>query len=878
MKPLSLNELRKKYLEFFESKGHLKMDSFPLVPQDDNSLLLINAGMAPLKKYFTGEKVPPRKRVTTCQKCVRTLDIDNVGKTARHGTFFEMLGNFSFGDYFKPDAIPWAWEFLTEVLEIPADRLYPSVYLEDDEAIEVWEKTGVPRERITRMGKEDNFWEIGSGPCGPCSEIYFDRGEKYGCGKPDCKVGCDCDRFLEIWNIVFTQFDSDGNGNYTRLANPNIDTGMGLERLACVMQDVNNLFEVDTVRNIMLKVCEMAGVEYDASASDKDVSLRVITDHIRTATFLISDGVLPSNEGRGYILRRVLRRAARHGRLLGIQGAFLSTLCDTAIGESGEAYPELVTRQEYIRKIIRLEEERFSQTLDAGLGILDKMVAGALAAGRTVLSGEEVFRLYDTYGFPIDLTKEIIAEKNMTLDEDAFRALMQEQKQRARDARAALGDMSWVDDSVGGIDKTRATEFVGYDNNAYDTEIITIINENEPLSVLSGGKAVIVLDKTPFYAEMGGQVADTGVIRTENGAFRVNNVKKTAEGVYLHFGELEEGTLALGACHAEIDAERREAIRRNHSSVHLLQAALREVLGVHVQQAGSYVDASKGRFDFSHPTAMTAEEIRKVEELVNKEILAGNAIVTEVMTPDEARASGAMALFGEKYGDEVRVVSMGDFSKELCGGTHADNTAKIGMFRILSESSVAAGVRRIEASTGFGTLELMNDDRKLLSDVLAAVKATGMDDILHKIDALQTELKAQKKELERIEREQIGGKLESALASAKAIGAVRLVTASFEGVPMDALRGALDGLTAKAPDAVFVLASVGGGKVQLASACGKAALASGVHCGNLLKKISPIVGGGGGGRPDSATSGGKNPDALPEALAAAEETVASMLK
>ncbi len=878
MKPLSLNELRKKYLEFFESKGHLKMDSFPLVPQDDNSLLLINAGMAPLKKYFTGEKVPPRKRVTTCQKCVRTLDIDNVGKTARHGTFFEMLGNFSFGDYFKPDAIPWAWEFLTEVLEIPADRLYPSVYLEDDEAIEIWEKTGVPRDRITRMGKEDNFWEIGSGPCGPCSEIYFDRGEKYGCGKPECKVGCDCDRFLEIWNIVFTQFDGDGNGNYTRLANPNIDTGMGLERLACVMQDVNNLFEVDTVRNIMLKVCEMAGVQYDASSSDKDVSLRVITDHIRTATFLISDGVLPSNEGRGYILRRVLRRAARHGRLLGIEGAFLSTLCDTAIGESGEAYPELVARQEYIRKIIRLEEERFSQTLDAGLGILDKMVASALAAGRTVLSGEEIFRLYDTYGFPIDLTKEIIAEKNMTLDEDAFRALMQEQKQRARDARAALGDMSWVDDSVGGIDKTRATAFVGYDNDSYDTEIITIINENEPLSVLSGGKAVIVLDKTPFYAEMGGQVADTGVIRTADGTFRVTNVKKTAEGVYLHFGELEDGTLALGACHAEIDAERREAIRRNHSSVHLLQAALREVLGVHVQQAGSYVDETKGRFDFSHPTAMTAEEIRKVEELVNKEILAGNAIVTEVMTPDEARASGAMALFGEKYGDEVRVVSMGGFSKELCGGTHADNTAKIGMFRILSESSVAAGVRRIEASTGLGTLELMNDDRKLLADVLTAVKATGIDDILHKIDALQAELKAQKKELERIEREQVGGKLEKALAEAKSIGVVRLITASFENVPMDALRGALDSLTAKAPDAVFVLASVSGGKVQLASACGKTALASGVHCGNLLKKISPIVGGGGGGRPDSATSGGKNPDALPEALAAAEETVASMLK
>lgn len=878
MKPLSLNVLRKKYLEFFESKGHLKMDSFSLVPQDDNSLLLINAGMAPLKKYFTGEKVPPRKRVTTCQKCVRTLDIDNVGKTARHGTFFEMLGNFSFGDYFKPDAIPWAWEFLTEVLEIPAERLYPSVYLEDDEAIEIWEKTGVPREKIARLGKEDNFWEIGSGPCGPCSEIYFDRGEKYGCGKPTCSVGCDCDRFLEIWNIVFTQFDGDGNGNYTRLANPNIDTGMGLERLACVMQDVNNLFEVDTVRNIMLKVCEMAGVQYDASGSDKDVSLRVITDHIRTATFLISDGVLPSNEGRGYILRRVLRRAARHGRLLGIEGAFLSTLCDTVIGESGEAYPELITRQEYIRKIIRIEEERFSQTLDAGLGILDKMVKEALASGRTVLTGEEIFRLYDTFGFPVDLTKEIIAEKQMTLDEVAFRALMQEQKQRARDARAALGDMSWADDSIGGIDKTRSTEFVGYENDTFDTDIITIVNENEPLSVLSGGKAVIVLDKTPFYAEMGGQVADTGVIRQESGVFRVNNVKKTAEGVYLHFGEMEEGTLSLGSCTASIDSERRLAIRRNHSAVHLLQAALRRVLGVHVQQAGSYVDEEKGRFDFSHPTAMTAEEIAAVEKLVNDAILAGDPVVTQIMTPDEARASGAMALFGEKYGDEVRVVSMGEFSKELCGGTHADNTAKIGMFRILSESSVAAGVRRIEAATGLNTLALMHGDQKLLAEVQSAVKATGTDDILRKIETLQTELRVQKRELERIEREQIRGKLEAALDSAKNVGSVRLVTASFENVPMDTLRSALDGLTAKETNAVFVLATVREGKVQLASACGRTALAAGVHCGSLLKKISPIVGGGGGGRPDSATSGGKNPEALPEAFAAAEETVASMLK
>ncbi len=877
MEPLSLNVLRKKYLEFFESKGHLRMDSFSLVPQDDNSLLLINAGMAPLKKYFTGEKVPPRKRVTTCQKCVRTLDIDNVGKTARHGTFFEMLGNFSFGDYFKPEAIPWAWEFLTKVLEIPADRLYPSVYVEDEEAIEVWEKTGVPRERITRLGKEDNFWEIGSGPCGPCSEIYFDRGEKYGCGKPTCGVGCDCDRFIEIWNIVFTQFDGDGNGNYTRLAHPNIDTGMGLERLACVMQDVNNLFEVDTIRNIMLKVCEMAGVQYDASESEKDVSLRVITDHIRTATFLISDGVLPSNEGRGYILRRVLRRAARHGKLLGIQGPFLSTLCDTVIQESGEAYPELVSRQEYIRKIIGVEEERFRQTLDAGLGILDKMVKEAAVSGRKVLSGEEVFRLYDTFGFPVDLTKEILFEKEMTLDEEAFHALMQEQKKRAREARAALGDMSWADDSVGGIDKTRPTEFVGYDTDATVTEIINLIDTNEPVSVLSGGKAVVVLERTPFYAEMGGQVADTGVIRQEGGVFRVNAVKKTAEGVYLHFGEVEEGSLSLGQCEAAIDSGRRMAIRRNHSAVHLLQAALREVLGTHVQQAGSYVDEHKARFDFSHPTALTGEELRQVETLVNRVILDGEPVVTEVMTPDEARARGAMALFGEKYGSLVRVVSMGDFSKELCGGTHIDHTAKIGLFRILSESSVAAGVRRIEAATGMRSLDLMREDQKLLAEVQVSVKASGTEEALRKIEALQTEIKAQKHELERLELTGIREKLCAALEQAETVGSVRLILASFEGTPMEALRNAADNLVTDMPDVLLVLATVREGKVQLVAVCGREALAVGVHCGNLLKKISPIVGGGGGGRPDSATSGGKKPEALAEAFAAVGETLAQQL-
>ncbi len=874
MEPLSLNVLREKFLSFFESKGHLRMDSFPLVPQDDHSLLLINAGMAPLKKYFTGEKLPPRKRVTTCQKCVRTLDIDNVGKTARHGTFFEMLGNFSFGDYFKSEAIPWAWEFLTEVLEIPADRLYPSVYVGDDEAIEVWEKVGVPRERITRLGKEDNFWEIGSGPCGPCSEIYFDRGEKYGCGRPTCGVGCDCDRYIEIWNIVFTQFEGDGNGNYTRLAHPNIDTGMGLERLACVMQGVNNLFEVDTVRNIMAKVCAFAGVTYGASASANDVSLRVITDHIRTATFLIGDGVLPSNEGRGYILRRVLRRAARHGRLLGIEGPFLSELCETVIHENAGAYPELVERRDYIRRIIGIEEERFRQTLGAGLSILEKMIRDAKDAGKTSLDGEDSFRLYDTFGFPVDLTREILAEHGLTLDEADFQARMRAQKQRARDARLAMGDMSWTDDSVGGVDKTRPTRFVGYETDEVSSEILSLIKDNEPVSVLSGGKAVAVLADTPFYAEMGGQVADVGEIRQGGGVFRVSQVKRTAEGVYLHFGEVVSGSVSLGPCVASIDVERRDAIRRNHSSVHLLQAALRQVLGTHVRQAGSYVDESKARFDFSHPVAMTSDELSRVETLVNQEILRGDEVLTEIMTPDEARAQGAMALFGEKYGDEVRVVSMGDFSKELCGGTHVSNTARIGMFRILSESSVAAGVRRIEAVTGFHSLAKARENDALLHDVQSAVKAAGLDDIPRRIEALQSELRAQKRELERLELANLLASAHAAVANGTPIGNVLLACATVgAGTSMDALRSAADGVAAGTPNAVVVLACERDGKVQLAAACGKDALSAGVHCGKLLKAISPIVGGGGGGRPDSATSGGKNAAAVPEALAAAVDIV-----
>ncbi|MBR5278902.1 MAG: alanine--tRNA ligase, partial [Clostridia bacterium] len=684
MQPISLNEIRKKYLEFFESKGHLCLNSFPLVPQDDDSLLLINAGMAPLKKYFTGERVPPRKRVTTCQKCVRTLDIDNVGKTARHGTFFEMLGNFSFGDYFKEEAIPWAWEFLTKVMGIPEDRLYPSIYLEDDEAFDIWVKNGIPAERIVRFGKEDNFWEIGSGPCGPCSEIYFDRGEKYGCGKPDCKVGCDCDRFIEVWNIVFTQFDSDGAGTYTRLANPNIDTGMGLERLACVMQDVGNLFEVDTNRSILNKVCELCGKEYKGSAADIDVSIRVITDHIKTATFLIGDGVIPSNEGRGYILRRVLRRAARHGRLLGIKGTFLGDVCDVVIANNYEAYPELAERKEYIKKTIKAEEDRFAQTLDAGLAILEKMLADAEAKGEKVLSGENVFKLYDTYGFPIDLTKEITEEKGIEVDEDSFRALMQEQKKRAREARANI-DAGWAGDALAMIDKSKATEFVGYTENKCDATIEYIIANGEDVGVLAGGKATVILDKTSFYAESGGQIGDSGIISTANGKFRVDDTQKTPEGQYLHIGEVIEGNIEKGSATAEIDVARRNSIRRNHSSLHLLQAALRKVLGNHVEQAGSYVTESRGRFDFTHGSALTAEELAEVEMLVNEQILENNTIITDVMTPDEARAKGAMALFGEKYGASVRVVSMGDFSMELCGGTHAKATGSLGLFRIVSE-------------------------------------------------------------------------------------------------------------------------------------------------------------------------------------------------
>ena len=877
MQPISLNEIRKKYLEFFESKGHLCLNSFPLVPQDDDSLLLINAGMAPLKKYFTGERVPPRKRVTTCQKCVRTLDIDNVGKTARHGTFFEMLGNFSFGDYFKQDAIPWAWEFLTKVMEIPAERLYPSVYVEDDEAFDIWVKTGVPAEKIVRLGKDDNFWEIGSGPCGPCSEIYFDRGEKYGCGKPDCGVGCDCDRFIEVWNIVFTQFEGDGNGNYTRLAHPNIDTGMGLERLACVMQDVGNLFEVDTNRSILDKVCAISGREYHGSAADDDVSIRVITDHIKTATFLIGDGVIPSNEGRGYILRRVLRRAARHGRLLGIKNVFLGDVCDVVIENNRGAYPELEQRRDYIKKTIRAEEERFAQTLDSGLSILDKMLAETVAAGSKTLSGESVFKLYDTYGFPIDLTKEITGEKGIAVDEEAFRALMQEQKKRAREARANI-DAGWAGDALSMVDKSVATVFTGYSELSSECNIEYIISEGEDNAFISGGSAVVITDRTPFYAESGGQVGDTGVIRTANGVFTVTDTRKTPEGIYLHTGTVSEGTIEKGAASASVDPERRAAIARNHSALHLLQAALRRVLGTHVEQAGSYVNDRIGRFDFTHGSAVTAAELQEVEDLVNAQILADIEVTTDIMSPDEARANGAMALFGEKYGDKVRVVSMGDFSKELCGGTHVARTGRLGLFRIASESSVAAGVRRIEVLTGLNTLDELRRTESLLSEIGKVVKSAGREDIINKAEALSEETRRLRKELESMNRKAAFAAVESAYAGAEDVSGLRLVRASFEQLPADALRDAADKIISAHPEAVTLFASVTGEKVVLVSACGTQAVESGAHAGNLLKAVSPIVGGGGGGRPNSASSGGKDASRLPEAMAAASGILASQIK
>ena len=873
----SVNDLREKYLSFFESKGHLRLPSFPLVPQGDKSLLLINSGMAPMKKYFTGEVEPPRHRVTTCQKCIRTPDLERVGHTARHGTFFEMLGNFSFGDYFKHEAIAWSWEFLTDVLKIPAERLYPSIYVEDNEAFDIWTKEiGVPADHVTRLGKEDNFWEHGTGPCGPCSEIYFDRGEKYGCGSPDCGPGCDCDRFMEIWNNVFSQFNNMGDGTYTELEHKNIDTGMGLERLACVMQGVDNMFEVDGVRRILDKVVEISGKKYGENAKD-DISIRVITDHVRGSTFMISDGVNPSNEGRGYVLRRLLRRAVRNGKLLGIDREFLTEVCDVVIRENVAGYPELGEKADYIKKVMSMEEDRFNATIDAGLTILSNLIRGAVKEGAQVISGEEVFKLYDTFGFPIDLTREIAEESGLEIDEDTFRKLMQGQRTRAREARANISGWAGTDKTV--LSGLPQTQFTGYtDYRTPGAKVLAILTEEGPVDKVSEGDCTVILDKTPFYGEGGGQVGDTGTIYAGETLLNVYDTKKT-DGIYLHQCTLVGGILSVGdEVTADIEDARRDAIRRNHSACHLLQAALRKVLGTHVEQAGSYVDDEHVRFDFTHFAPLTPEELKKVEGMVNANILAGNTIVTKETDMETARAEGAMALFGEKYGKVVRMVKMGDFSTELCGGTHCDNTAKIGLFKILSESSVAAGVRRIEGVTGLGVLGLIAEKDALITDTAKALKAQNPTDMAHRAEALTAELSAAKREIDALNGKLAAGKLDTLLAEAKTVGAVRLITADLGETALDAVRSLCDALRDKAPDAVAVFAVENGGKLNFVSACGKEAVAHGAHAGNLLKAVSAITGGKGGGRPDSATSGGRDLDKIPDALAAAGEILAGMLK
>ncbi len=876
MKWTSLNELREKYLSFFESKGHLRLPSFPLVPINDKSLLLINSGMAPMKKYFTGEEIPPRNRVTTCQKCIRTPDLDRVGHTARHGTYFEMLGNFSFGDYFKNEAIPWAWEFLTEWLEIPGELLWPSIYENDEEAFEIWnKKIGVPAERIVRLGKADNFWEHGSGPCGPCSEIYFDRGIKYGCGSPDCKPGCDCDRFMEIWNNVFSQFNNDGNGNYTELAQKNIDTGMGLERLACVMQGVDNLFEVDTVRKILNTVCAISGKSYGDNAKD-DISIRVVTDHIRSATFMISDGVIPSNEGRGYVLRRILRRACRFGKLLGIDRAFLCELCEVVIGENIGAYPELGEKKDYILKVIGNEEERFDATIDAGLSILNTIIDDAVKADKKIISGEDVFKLYDTFGFPLDLTREIIEEKGLGIDEETFKTLMQEQRERARAARGNISGWSASSkDLISGIEKT---EFVGYTDTAAEAKVLAIIVDENSVNEVNEGEFTLVLDKTPFYGEGGGQVGDEGTVEGANASATVLDTKKT-DGVYLHICNMTSGSIKVGdTVKAELNGARRAAIMRNHSSLHLLQGALRKVLGTHVEQAGSYVDEQRGRFDFTHFSAMTAEEIAKVEAIVNENILMGIAVDTVETDIENAKKMGAMMLFGEKYGATVRVVKMGEASTEFCGGTHVDNTAKVGLFKIVSESSVASGVRRIECVTGNGVIALLAEKDKLLADTAKELKAQNVNDISARAAQLQGELHSAKREIDALNSKLAGSKLDAILASAVEVGSVKLVCAKLDDMQVDAVRTLADEIKANYADTVAVIAAVNGDKLNFVAAAGKDAVAAGAHAGKLVGAVAAVTGGKGGGRPDGAMAGGRDIAKVDEALSAALSTLAGMIK
>lgn len=872
----SLNDLREQFLKFFESKGHLSRGSYSLVPENDKSLLLIVAGMAPLKKYFTGELEPPRHRMATCQKCIRTNDIEHVGYTARHGTFFEMLGNFSFGDYFKEEAITWAWEFLTDVLKIPADRLWPSVYLEDDEAYKIWhDKIGVPAQRIVRLGKEDNFWEHGQGPCGPCSEIYFDRGEKYGCGKPDCRPGCDCDRYMEIWNIVFSQFNNDGNGNYTELAHKNIDTGMGLERLACVMQGVDNMFEVDTIANIIRAASEKAGIPYKTNEK-ADVSLRIIADHARACAFLIADGVMPSNEGRGYVLRRLLRRACRHGRILGIDGPFLCDMMAVVARENAAPYPELTEKLDYIQKITRMEEERFGATVEAGMNLLEHLIAGAIATGSLLLSGADIFKLSDTFGFPLDLTREIAAERGIGIDEKGFEEKLTEQKERAR---AARGNISGWDDSMRAlVDTSIKTEFVGYTVLAAEAKILSIINaETDELCDITGENAVIITDRTPFYGEGGGQVGDTGIITGKNGRALVTDTKKT-DGVYLHVCKIESGSFSVGdAVTLTVDPSRRAAIARNHSATHLLDAALREVLGTHIRQAGSYVDDKEARFDFTHFAAVTREELTKVERLVNEKILEDLPVTPFETDIESAKASGVIALFGEKYGNIVRVVKMGDFSSELCGGTHVSNTAKIGMFKITMENSVAAGVRRITAVTGLNTYELMLQSEAIITSALKALKVGARSDILMRIAALGEEMKAVKKELEAASTRLASAKADTMVAGAVKVGGIRTASMQTE-LPLPVVRFLGDDLKSRYSDLVAVIASRAADKVTLVCVCGKEALAKGIKAPDILSGLAEYVGGSGGGRPDSATAGVKYPERLSEALSALPKVVEALIK
>lgn len=879
MKAYGVNELRKMFLEFFESKEHLRMNSFSLVPHNDKSLLLINSGMAPLKPYFTGQEIPPRKRVTTCQKCIRTGDIENIGKTARHGTFFEMLGNFSFGDYFKHEAIAWSWEFLTKVVGIDENRLYPSIYLEDDEAFDIWNKEiGIAPERIFRFGKADNFWEHGAGPCGPCSEIYYDRGEKYGCGKPECTVGCECDRYMEVWNNVFTQFNGDGEGNYVELESKNIDTGMGLERLAVVVQDVESLFDIDTMKAIRDKVCEVSNSQYKVDPK-KDMSIRLITDHIRSVTFMTSDGIIPSNEGRGYVLRRLLRRAARHGRLIGIEGKFLAKLSKTVIEESKDGYPELEAKKDYILKVLTIEEEKFNKTIDQGLSILADMEEALVKSGKKTLAGEDAFKLYDTYGFPIDLTREILEEKGFAIDEEGFKKAMQIQRETARSARAVTNYMGADASVYDEIDPAITTTFVGYDSISHTSKITVLTTETEITEEIVGGQpATIIVEETPFYATMGGQAADIGIITANGAKFEVEDTVKLKGNKVGHVGMVVEGSFKVGdTVTLTIDEVKRKDTGKNHSATHLLQKALRIVLGAHVEQAGSFVTCDRLRFDFTHFSAMTKEELAKVEAIVNGEIINNLVVETKVMTIEEAKQSGAMALFGEKYGDSVRVVSMGEFSKELCGGTHVENTGVISVFKIVSEAGIAAGVRRIEAITGNAVFEYYKNLEEELQKAAKTAK-TEPTTLIKRIESLMEELKAAQSENEKLKAKLANNSLGDVMNQVVDVKGVKVLATKVSDVDMNGLRNLGDQLKTKLGEGVIFLASVTEGKVNLIAMATDGAMAKGAHAGNLMKEISAIVGGGGGGRPNMAQAGGKNPEGVDEAVARVASVIEGQIK